>query len=77
MISFERPSQKEPPLEYCPPQELQEKINGNLILFSGERAKLVLTYHDLKVECKGGTVQPAMRQPLDVGSVLQDANLHP
>lgn len=64
MISFERPSQKEPPLEYCPPKELQEKINGNLILFSGERAKLVLEYRTGRVECTGGIVQPAMRQPL-------------
>lgn len=49
----------------CPDYKLQEKINGNLILFSGERAKLVLEYLTAKVECEGEVVQPALRQPLE------------
>lgn len=65
MVSFQRMSgEKEE--NHLQEFKIQEKINGNLILSVGERAKLVLTYHDLEVECKGGTVQPAMRQPLDV-----------
>lgn len=49
--------------------KIQEKINGNLILSEGQRAKLVLTYRDCRVECEGETVQPAMRQPLDADRV--------
>lgn len=45
--------------------KIQEKINGNLILSAGERAKLILVHGDRRVECQGETVQPARRQPLD------------
>ncbi|MEY8480890.1 U32 family peptidase [Lachnospiraceae bacterium 48-21] len=45
--------------------KIQEKINGNLILSVGERAKLVLVHGNRRVECEGETVQPALRQPLD------------
>lgn len=45
--------------------QIKEKINGNLILFAGERAKLVLVYKDCRVECEGERVEPALRQPLD------------
>lgn len=46
--------------------KIQEKINGNLILSAGERAKLVLEHGNSLIECQGETVQPALRQPLDV-----------
>ena len=44
---------------------MQEKINGNLILSLGKRAKLILEYRGLRTECEGETVQTALRQPLD------------
>ncbi len=47
--------------------EIKEKINGNLILFAGERAKLILEHGDCRVECEGGRVESALRQPLDAG----------
>ena len=45
--------------------KIQEKINGNLILSAGRRAKLILAHGDCRAECEGELVQPAMRQPLD------------
>lgn len=65
MQSARRSSQTEEKKSTCPDYKLQEKINGNLILFPGERAKLVLEYLTCRVECEGELVQPAMRQPLD------------
>ncbi len=64
MISFRRPN------EYLneeknPEYKMQEKINGNLILSLGKRAKLILEYRGLRTECEGETVQTALRQPLD------------
>ena len=48
-----------------PDHKLQEKINGNLILSQGKRAKLILEYRGLRIECEGETVQKAANQPLD------------
>lgn len=64
MVSFQRmPGEKpEPDLQEF---KIQEKINGNLILSVGERAKLVLAHNDLQVVCEGETVEPALRQPLN------------
>lgn len=68
MISFQRPSGMEEE-SICPDFKLQEKINGNLILSLGERAKLILEYGNCRVECVGAMPEPAMRQPLDAARV--------
>ena len=68
MVSFRR-MQKDQEAKHVPEYKIQEKINGNLILSSGERAKLLLTCGDCRAECAGETVQPALRQPLDAERV--------
>ena len=68
MISFQRPCGSEEEI-ICPDFKLQEKINGNLILSLGERAKLMLEYGDCRVECEGTMPEQAMRQPLDAARV--------
>lgn len=64
MISLRRPDEHLNE-EKNPEYKMQEKINGNLILSLGKRAKLILEYKGLQTECEGETVQPALRQPLD------------
>ncbi len=64
MVSFRR-LQGEKEESALQDYKIKEKINGNLILFAGERAKLVLEYEDCRVECEGERVAPALRQPLD------------
>ncbi len=64
MISFRRPDEFAEE-DQSPEYKMQEKINGYLILSLGKRAKLVLEYQELRIECEGETVQAALRQPLD------------
>lgn len=63
MISFSRPQGKEEP-----PQrhtfEIQEKINGNLILSPGNHAKLELEHKGSKTVCEGMAPEQALKQPL-------------
>ncbi|MGF0034198.1 peptidase U32 family protein [Bariatricus sp. SGI.154] len=68
MISFQRPDGMEEEI-VCSDFKLQEKINGNLILSLGERAKLILEYGDCRVEYEGAMPEQAMRQPLDAARV--------
>ncbi len=75
MISFQRPDERGRTVRdrqiqdgeegWNPDHKLQEKINGNLILSQGKRAKLILEYRGLRIECEGETVQKAANQPLD------------
>lgn len=63
MISLQRPDtlKEEERVWDC---KIKEKINGNLILSPGRRAKLVLSCGGHQAECRGETVQPALKQPL-------------
>ena len=64
MISWQRPAalkEEEQVQDY----KLQEKINGNLILSPGSRAKLLLSCGECRAECEGETVQQALKQPLE------------
>ena len=63
MISFSRPQggeEKSRRQEY----ELQEKINGKLILSPGNRARLELEHGRTKVSLEGAAAEPAVTQPL-------------
>ena len=63
MISFQRPDERGRTVKdrqiqdgeegWNPDHKLQEKINGNLILSPGKRAKLILEYRGLRTECEG------------------------
>ena len=48
-----------------PREKTQEKINGILILSTGNRAKLELDHREIHVEVEGDLVQQAQNQPLD------------
>ena len=68
MISWQRPAalkEEEQVQDY----KLQEKINGNLILSPGSRAKLLLSCGECRAECEGETVQQALKQPLEAERV--------
>ncbi len=68
MISWQRPAafkEEEQVQDY----KLQEKINGNLILSPGSRAKLLLSCGECRAECEGETVQQALKQPLEAARV--------
>lgn len=69
MISFRRPeeiSEKQQPL---PEMNLKEKINGKLILYKGERAKLYVESGDVSISVSGQEVEGSIRSPLDAGRV--------
>lgn len=51
--------------------KIQEKINGNLILFADTPAILDLDYKDLHVQITGPVVEQARRQPLSADRVKQ------
>ena len=68
MVSLKRPKNgRDGSAEEKPWQDIkvQEKINGILTLFVGNRAKLTVSYGDVTVECIGQEVQAAQKQPLD------------
>ena len=65
MISFQRPKADQKEESAFQEKKMQEKINGKLILSVLQRAKLLLNYADLQIECEGEIVQEARRQPLD------------
>ncbi len=78
MVSFDRPQTDSPagaaPVpssEKCENKatQLQEKINGKLMLSAGRRAKLVLECGKTSVTCEGAVVQEARQQPLTAGQV--------
>lgn len=46
-------------------RKVQEKINGKLILSSGNRAKLELSYGEVHVFLEGEEVQEALNQPME------------
>lgn len=50
-------------------RKVQEKINGKLILSSGNRAKLELNYGEIHVCLEGEEVQEALNQPMDSGRI--------
>ena len=64
MISFERPKKEtEVPAEVTNIQS-QEKINGKLIISSGECVKLELVYQNISVKIEGTEAQEAQKQPV-------------
>lgn len=68
MVSLKRPKNgRDGSAEEKPWQDIkvQEKINGILTLFVGNRAKLTVSCGDVTVECIGQEVQAAQKQPLD------------
>lgn len=50
-------------------RKVQEKINGKLILSSGNRAKLELNYGGIHVCLEGEEVQEALNQPMESGRI--------
>ncbi len=73
MVSFDRLTASQtaeddpaPSVEKCENSEtqLQEKINGKLMLSPGRRAKLYLKYGEISVACEGAVVQEARQRPL-------------
>lgn len=50
-------------------RKVQEKINGKLILSSGNRAKLELNYGGIHVCLDGEEVQEALNQPMESGRI--------
>ena len=50
-------------------RKVQEKINGQLILSSGNRAKLELNYGGIHVCLEGEEVQEALNQPMESGRI--------
>ena len=50
-------------------RKVQEKINGKLILSSGNRAKLELNYGGIHVCLEGAEVQEALNQPMESGRI--------
>ena len=50
-------------------RKVQEKINGKLILSSGNRAKLELNYGEIHVCLEGEEVQEALNQPMESGRI--------
>ena len=65
MISFQRPQGAQNEKIQIPREKTQEKINGILILSTGNRAKLELDHGEIHVEVEGDLVQQAQNQPLD------------
>lgn len=65
MISFQRPQGPLSEKIQIPREKTQEKINGILILSTGNRAKLELDHREIHVEVEGDLVQQAQNQPLD------------
>ena len=65
MISFQRPQGMQNEKIQIPREKTQEKINGILILSTGNRAKLELDHREIHVEVEGDLVQQAQNQPLD------------
>nr|WP_106788295.1 U32 family peptidase [Massilistercora timonensis] len=65
MISFQRPQGTQNEKIQIPREKNQEKINGILILSTGNRAKLELDHGEIHVEVEGDLVQQAQNQPLD------------
>lgn len=65
MISFQRPQGTQNEKIQIPREKTQEKINGILILSTGNRAKLELDHREIHVEVEGDLVQQAQNQPLD------------
>lgn len=68
MISLARPAAPKEE-KTVPDVKIKEKINGNLILSPGKRAKLVITCGECRTECEGETVMPALQKPLDAERV--------
>ena len=65
MIFFQRPQGMQNEKIQIPREKTQEKINGILILSTGNRAKLELDHGEIHVEVEGDLVQQAQNQPLD------------
>lgn len=69
MISFQRPEETGEIQELLPEMNLKEKINGKLILYKGERAKLYVESGGVSISVSGGKVEKSIRSPLDAGRV--------
>lgn len=64
MLSLERPQVLEHADTMPEIPQLQEKINGKLIIFPGKHAKLIVEYKDIVVETEGAAAEVAMNQPV-------------
>ncbi len=69
MLSLTRPNSNETNKDIdLPEREIQEKINGKLILSEGKSAKLYLSaagkYGQVHIESEGALVQRALKQPM-------------
>lgn len=71
MVSFQRPEDMPERKEALPEMNLKEKINGKLILYKGERAKLYVESGGVSVSVSGGEVQESIRSPLDEGRIVK------